>query len=152
MFEAGGKALAGAPAVKAAEREHPSVGNKKKFLLRLQPLPTHCWGVEGGFQAHPGNCRVSFPKQTQTPPVPFNEVQLRLIPLAKEQISAVFKDILNLVWPEEQGAVQLDVFFCKTHTAGSGPAQQGQHAGVVHGATGHWTWGGQRMDGPVMDE
>lgn len=53
-------------------------------------------------------------------PVPFHEVHLRLISFAMEQVSAVFKDIFNLVWPEEQGAVQFDILFCKTHTVGFG--------------------------------
>ncbi|KAL0617699.1 hypothetical protein AAY473_014565 [Plecturocebus cupreus] len=43
-------------------------------------------------------------------------IRFCLIPLVKEQVPAVFKDIFNLVWPEEQSAVQFDVLICKTHT------------------------------------
>lgn len=73
---------------------------------------------------------MSLLKQPQTLPVPFNEVHLRLIPLVKEQISAVFEDIFNLVWPEEESAVQFDILLCKTHTVCSRTLLSiGQHVG-----------------------
>lgn len=74
-------------------------GNYTEAGLRKTPL--------GGKQKEvPVGLRklVSLINQPQSP-IPFSEVYLRLIPLAKEQVSAVLKDVFNLVWPEQQSAV-----------------------------------------------
>lgn len=98
----------------------PLSGNTRNFLL--PSAFAHTLLGEPGVQQNQGTagCHEAGSYLSDRLPVPFNEVQLRLVPLAQEQISAVVKDIFNLVWPEEESAVQLDVIVCKTHTPSQG--------------------------------
>lgn len=156
----GGKALAGSLQWSRLKENIPQWETKGNSFSTncLRPSLTPCCG---GLWAEPGTCSVlsswvSFLKLPHTLPVPFNEVHLGQIPLAKEQVSAVFKDVFNLVWPEEQSAVQFDILFCKTHTVGSRTLLGiGQHAGnYFSGTKGQQKWvrGWQWMHGPMMDE